>query len=88
MARTMEVGGKEYTVIGYEKDTQGKSVPLLDFPMMSDYKWQLGCLNDRLENPQKYIDKGEDVEATIKRLRQWLAEHSKEAMNEFTKHRD
>ena len=43
---------------------------------MSDYKWQLACcLNDRLEDPEKYREGGEDVEATIAKLQKWLEEH-------------
>lgn len=41
---------------------------------MSDYNWQLNCLKDRLEHPEKY-EKTEDVTAAIKRLKNWLAEN-------------
>lgn len=41
---------------------------------MSDYKWQLNCLKDRLKNPEKY-KAFENVPATIERLTKWLVEH-------------
>lgn len=42
--------------------------------MMSDYTWQLGALKSRLEHPEVYAQ-FEDVEETVARLRQWLAEN-------------
>ena len=41
---------------------------------MSDYQWQLNCLNDRLEHPEKY-QADENVPETIAKIKQWLAEH-------------
>lgn len=58
-----------------EKQKQTVSIPVLDIPQMSDYKWQLNCLIDRLEHPEKYAD-SENVEEHITQLRKWLAEHS------------
>lgn len=73
---THTVAGKEFPVIGYT-DFNSKAVPLVDIPMMSDYKWQLMCLQDRLEHPENYQDT-EDVEAAIERLKKWLAEHTEQ----------
>lgn len=73
---THTVAGKEFPVIGYT-DLNGKAVPLVDIPSMSDYKWQLMCLQSRIENPELYSDT-EDVAATIERLKKWLAEHTPE----------
>ena len=56
------------------EDAGGLNVPLVDLPMMSDYAWQLGALKSRLEHPEVYA-KFEDVEETVARLRQWLAEN-------------
>lgn len=66
------------TIIGYKVQgyiqRNGQEIPLIDFPIMDDYKWQLDCLNDRLEHPEKY-EGTEDVKATIEMLRNWLADH-------------
>lgn len=70
---TYSIAGKEYPVTGYY-NFQGEMIPLVDIPMVSDYKWQSDCLKDRLEHPEKYRD-SEDVEATIEHLKKWLAEH-------------
>lgn len=40
--------------------------------VMSDYKWQLDALNDRLMNRQKYVDAGENVDAVVDRIQRWL----------------
>lgn len=69
---------KEYNIIGYKnvvdenKNIVGR-VPIVDIPQISDYEWQLNCLNDRLQHPEKYED-FENVEETIAKLRKWLAE--------------
>lgn len=52
----------------------GQTVPVIE--TMPDYKWQLECLNSRLRDPERYRAGGEDVEAVIKKLRQWLQEHT------------
>lgn len=69
---------KEYNIIGYKSvvDEDGNffgKVPIVDIPQISDYQWQLDCLNDRLQHPEKYEDI-ENVEETIAKLRKWLAE--------------
>lgn len=73
-----KIGGKEYKVLEIIKDKRsGITAPLVDMPMMSDYEWQKGCLEDRLKNPAKYAEI-EDVDAAIERLKKWLAEHEQE----------
>jgi len=59
--------------------TGKKALPLVNVPFMSDYKWQYECLQDRLKEPDKYREIGEDVEATIEHLKKWLAEHAADA---------
>ena len=54
----------------------GDMLPVIDFSFASDYKMQYSALQDRLHNPQKYIDVGEDVAATIVRLKKWLSMHA------------
>lgn len=48
---------------------------------MTDYKWQCGCLEDRLEHPEKYAP-FEDVEKAVKRLVKWISEHRDSAVEE------
>lgn len=64
--------------ISVSAENSVKTVQIPRLKMMSDYKWQLNCLNDRLEHPEKYAD-SENVEETIEHLRKWLAEHQAEA---------
>lgn len=52
-----------------------KALPIVNIPFMSDYRWQYECLQDRLKEPDKYREIGEDVEATIEHLKKWLVEH-------------
>ena len=80
------INGKDFDIIGYvspnacdkgarvEKDYPG-AVPLLNIKMMSDFKWQYGCLMSRLEHPEHYKDIDTDVKAVIEELKQWLREH-------------
>lgn len=71
--KTCKISGREYPVAGYVKDDIFGTVPAVDVPVMSDYKWHLSCLNSRLENPEMYRTVlGEDVEATIAQLRECL----------------
>ncbi len=79
-------GGRCFPIIGYvstkvcdngamvDKDYPG-AVPLLNIKMMSDFKWQYGCLMSRLESPENYKNIDTDVSATIEGLKQWLREH-------------
>ncbi len=71
---TYRLAGRDYPVTARVKMQGGLNVPLVDLPMMSDYAWQLGALKSRLEHPEVYA-KFEDVEETVARLRQWLAEN-------------
>lgn len=64
--------------ISVSAESSVKTVQIPRLKMMSDYKWQLNCLNDRLEHPEKYAD-SENVEETIEHLRKWLTEHQAEA---------
>lgn len=64
--------------ISVSAESSVKTVQIPRLKMMSDYKWQLNCLNDRLEYPEKYAD-SENVEETIEHLRKWLTEHQAEA---------
>ncbi len=64
--------------VSVSAESSVKTVKIPRLKMMSDYKWQLNCLNDRLEHPEKYAD-SENVEETIEHLRKWLAEHQAEA---------
>lgn len=74
---TMEILGRDYPIIKHVDN-----VPVVDLPQMSDYKWQLQALQDRLSNPEKYRTAlGEDVEATIAYLRQWLADYRLEVVS-------
>lgn len=64
--------------ISVSAESSVKTVQIPRLKMMSDYKRQLNCLNDRLEHPEKYAD-SENVEETIEHLRKWLTEHQAEA---------
>ena len=68
------LAGQAYPVTPGVKMQGGLNVPLVDLPMMSDYTWQLGALKSRLEHPEVYAQ-FEDVEETVARLHQWLAEN-------------
>ena len=76
---SVEVFGKKYPVIDHvvrTLETTGDSIrlPVVDIPMMSDYKWQLNGLKSRLEHPE-YYEPIEDVKQTIENLRCWLREN-------------
>ena len=77
---TYSVGGREFPVVGHAKVMNRNrevvgTIPIVDIPQVSDYQWQLDCLNDRLQHPEKYAP-SEDVEEHIAQLRQWLATHN------------
>lgn len=69
------VAPDENGVLHSVSEEHPEAKPLANIPMMSDYKWQLSCLNDRLEHPEEY-EGTEDVQQTIAELRKWLAEHT------------
>lgn len=74
---TMEICGRTYPIIGFVVREDDREVyPIVDVPMMSDYKQQYKALQDRLEHPEKYRAIGEDVEAAVAQLRHWLEERS------------
>lgn len=73
--KMMKIGSREFPIVGYVKSKRFGTVPMVDIPMMSDYKWHLTCLNSRLKDPEMYRASGEDVEATIARLRETLAQY-------------
>lgn len=76
----MEVSGEYFPVAAMVRLAPGVEKPLLDIPMMSDFTWQLGALEDRLKDPEGYAQRlGEDVAAKIAHLRQWLREHINQA---------
>lgn len=68
------VGEKEWDVIGWEAIEGVGVFPILDLPMVSDYKWQLEALESRLRHPEHY-EGTEDVAAAIGRLRKYLEEN-------------
>lgn len=66
-------------VIGQVTTKEFGTLPLVAVPMMSDYKWQLKALEDRLVDPEKYRAIGENVEEATAQLREWLEEHREAA---------
>lgn len=66
---TYEIAGKSYPVVGYAKQPGYGRMPIVDVPMMSDYRWQLMALESRLRDPEGY------VQAEVERLKSWLLEH-------------
>lgn len=73
---TMEIRGRSYPVMGYVTSEELGTAPLVDIPMMSDYRWNMKALQSRLENPEMYREAlGEDVEAVIAKLRRSLDGH-------------
>ncbi len=74
---TYTLNGKEFPVKWLFR-LGNMEFPLVDIPMMSDYKWQFNCLLDRLEHPEKYRE-FENVEETIERLKKWLVENEDKA---------
>lgn len=77
---TYTISGRKYKVEEYvkvkNKDTQEQYfLPLVDIPMVSDYKWQSDALESRLKHPEWY-EKDENVSEVIERLKAWLSEHT------------
>lgn len=79
VTQVYELGGKEYPITDYITiDIDGttyKNIPLVDMPMMSDYRWQMDALKSRLEHPE-YYEPYEDVPHTMDVLRRWLWENA------------
>lgn len=81
---TYNLFGEDYPIRGQiglkdNKDNIVGHIPIVDIPMASDYKWQLGCLKSRLDNPDVYSDIDDNVYDTICRLKNWLEEHKTQA---------
>ena len=55
----------------------GETIPIVDIPMVSDYKWQSDALESRLKHPEWY-ENDENVSEVIERLKMWLFEHATE----------
>jgi len=53
-------------------------IPVLDIKQVPDYEWQKESYESRLKNPQIYRDLGEDVEASLERMKKWLDTHKNE----------
>lgn len=78
---TYNINGKEFPIVGYValRNENGEvtqdTIPIVDLPWVSDYKWQFDCLVDRLDHPEKYAT-SEDVEERILYLKTWLLDHA------------
>lgn len=74
--------GMKILVTGYRNIIDQKtdeiicSVPEISESDDADYRWQLSCLESRLEHPELY-EANENVPQTIKRLQQWLENYKK-----------
>jgi hypothetical protein len=80
---TYEIAGKSYPVVGHAQQPGYGRMPIVNVPMMSDYKWQLMALESRLEHPERYAEHfGEDIPAVIERLKVWLLDHIDQAKPE------
>ena len=70
---------EDFPIVGRVRSERvGQMVPLLDIPMMSDYKWQLSCYQSRIENREDYERLGEDVDMVLRKLEKWLSENKPE----------
>lgn len=79
---TMSIGSRVHPVIGGVQSKRYGVVPLVDAPMMTDYKWQKIGLEDRLQHPEVYREiLGEDVAAVCAQLSRWLEEHKEEVVS-------
>ena len=75
------VGGREWNVEGWEAIEGVGVFPILDIPMVSDYKWQLEALEDRLRHPERYEER-EDMAAVVERLRAYLEKNREDGEKE------
>ncbi len=80
--QTYSICDREYPIVRQAKIIDNKrncigTIPIVDIPQVSDYQWQLDCLNDRLLHPEKY-EWFENVNETIERLWKWLKEHTEQ----------
>lgn len=65
------LGGREWDVVGWEAIEGVGVFPIVDVPLVSDYKWQLDALEDRLRHPERYEER-EDMAAVIQKIRTYL----------------
>ena len=74
MQQTMTIAGRNYEITGYSKSAKaGVEVPIVNIPMMSDLKWCMLSLEDRLNHPEKYPEENipeviAQIKANIARL--------------------
>ena len=82
---TFEIAGNAYPVTGKIK-CGDDYIPIVGIKMMSDYTWQLNCLESRIMNPSAYegIDKNGVLRAVC-RIISWLNEHWDQATEEERK---
>ena len=72
---TCEIGGRAYPILaGIRSEIVGGFVPLVDLPLMSDYRWQVKALEHRLAHRENY-EGHEDVDSVIAYLRRWLSDN-------------
>ena len=51
---TCEIGGRAYPILaGIRSEIVGGFVPLVDLPLMSDYRWQVKALEHRLAHAKQ-----------------------------------
>lgn len=79
------IGCKEFEITGKIKllnesgEPTGEAIPIVDIPQMSDYKYQLMTLNDRIEHPERY-EANENVLEVMDKIKRWLLERTTEAL--------
>lgn len=74
----MNIHGKEYKVLTYveiidDRNDENKVVgklPILNIPMMSDFKWQVRCIENKLDNIE-HFQKTENIAVSIFKLLKW-----------------
>lgn len=69
--KALRISGREYPVTGWDEVKGVGTVPRVEIPMMSDIKWQLIALRQRLAEREKFAAI-EDVDKAIRDLRKWL----------------
>ena len=81
--KKIRINGKKYKVERYievkNKDEVIGSIPLLSVTMMSDYKWQLQAMKDRLQNSYKYSN--ENISDVLNNLKEWLLNNTTKALH-------
>ncbi len=80
---TYKIGGKAYPVTGCRAIEGVGTFPVVDIPLVSDYKWHVDCLKDRIEHPERYADT-EDVAAVIENIKMYLEANRKTGEDEGT----